>query len=207
MSDAVTDEELLAEAIDGNQLALQELLMVHSAALLAHVGYRISPKMQGVIGADDIFQQTCVEVMRDIEHFTPKNEQSFFAWLKQIAENRIRDAVRCQKSAKRGGDRKQVRTVASPHESSVTNLVDLLSAGSNTPSRSAARHEEVAAVQESIDALPDNYRQAVELRLLQGKSLEETAAVMGCSPRAVQGLLDRAKKKMRSALGRLSLYE
>ena len=41
---------------------------------------------------------------------------------------------------------------------------------------------------------------------LKCRTLEETAAVMNRSPRAVQGLLDRAKKKMRDAIGRLSLY-
>ena len=86
-------------------------------------------------------------------------------------------------------------------------LAELLSAGSHTPSRSAARHEEVAAVHKAFEALPDNYRQAVQLRLFEGKSLAETAADMGCSPRAVQGLVDRARKKMRAALGSFSLYE
>ncbi len=89
----------------------------------------------------------------------------------------------------------------------MVDLVEALSAGSHTPSGSVARHEAVAAVRESIDALPTDHRQAVKLHLLEGKSLKETAAIMERSPRAVQGLLDRAKKKMRDVLGRLSLYE
>ena len=71
----------------------------------------------------------------------------------------------------------------------------------------AAGHEVVAAVEKAIAELPAEYQQAVQLRLLQGKSLEETAELMGRSPRAVQGLVDRAKKKLRAVLGRLSMYE
>ena len=69
------------------------------------------------------------------------------------------------------------------------------------------RHEAIEAVHEAIDALPEEYRQAVRLRFLEGKSLEEIAELMGRSPRAVQGLVDRAKEKMRATLGRLSVYE
>lgn len=207
MFDATTSQELLAQAVAGDQVALHELLLVQYQPLLEHIRYRISPQMQSMLSAEDIIQQTFVDVIRDIAHFSPRNEQSFFAWLKRIAENRVRDAVRYHKSVKRGGDRRQVHTAAPPHEDSVADLVDLLSAGSHTPSRSATRHEAVAAVQATIDALPDEYRKTVQLRLLMGKSLEETAAIMGRSPRAIQGLVDRAKKKMRAALGRLSLYE
>ena len=207
MSDVVTDRELLAQAISGDRAALHELMLVHYQVLLRHIEHRIGPPLRGVVSAEDIIQQTFVEVIRDLEHFTPRTDQSFFAWLKKIAENRTRDAVKYQKCLKRGGNRRQVRTHALPQESSVADLVELLSAGSQTPSRSAARHDAVAAVQQTIDALPNDYREAVQLRLLMGKSLEEVAAIMDRSPRAVQGLVDRAKKKMRAALGRLSLYE
>ncbi len=63
------------------------------------------------------------------------------------------------------------------------------------------------AVQNTIAQLPEDYRHAVQLRLLEGRSLEEVAEAMDRTPRAVQGLIDRAKKKMRADLGRLSLYQ
>ncbi len=92
-------------------------------------------------------------------------------------------------------------------DSSLDDVVELLSAGSHTASRSAIRHEAVQAVQNAIAELREEYRQAIELRLIEGKSLEEVAETMNRSPRAVQGLVDRAKKKLRAALGRLSRYQ
>ena len=65
----------------------------------------------------------------------------------------------------------------------------------------------MGAIQNAIAELPDEYRRAVQLMLLECKSLEETAQIMNRGPRAVQGLIDRAKKKMRAVLGRLSMYE
>ncbi len=64
-----------------------------------------------------------------------------------------------------------------------------------------------AYVQAAFDTLPEDYRQAIELRCFAGKSLAETASIMQRSPRAIQGLVDRGRKKMRAALGSLSLYE
>ena len=82
----------------------------------------------------------------------------------------------------------------------------MLSDGRRTPGRSIARREAVRAVQVVIAGLPDDYQQAIRLRYFEGKSLAETAAAMDRSPGAVRGLIDRAKEKMRAALGRASLY-
>ena len=207
MSDAGAECELLAKATSGDRAALHKLLLVHYQPLTVHIAKRIPRHIQGAINAEDIVQQTFLQVMRHIGQFTPRTNQSFYAWLKKIAENGLKDTIRHFTREKRDDERGQVHKRALPDESSVTDLVEMLSAGSHSPSRSAARHEAVAAVQQAIDALPEDYRQAVDLRLLAGKSLTETATIMHRSPRAVQGLVDRAKKKMRAALGCLSLYE
>ena len=92
-------------------------------------------------------------------------------------------------------------------ESSYHDLVEMLSAGSHTASRSAMRHEAVHALQLAIGELPEDYQQAVQLYLIDGKTLQETAVIMNRTSNSVQGLIDRAKKKMRGALGRLSRYQ
>ena len=205
MSDAATDPELLSKATMGDRVALHELLLSHYAQITEHLENRIPRRIQGEISAEDIVQQTFVQVLRHIHDFKPRTDHSFLAWLKKIAENSMQDTVRRLTREKRGGQRWRVSNDIP--ESSVNDLVEMLSAGSHTPSRSVARHEAIAAVQQSIEALPDDYRQAVQLRLLDGKSLTETANIMNRSPRAVQGLVDRAKKTMRATLGRFSLYE
>ncbi len=83
----------------------------------------------------------------------------------------------------------------------------MLSAASHTASRSVVRHEAVQAVHNGIEELPDHYRQAVQLHLIDGRNLDEVAEIMNRTPRAVQGLVDRAKKKLAAILGSLSRYE
>jgi RNA polymerase sigma-70 factor (ECF subfamily) len=206
MPDVTDFHELFVMAVSGDRVSLQRLLLAEYEQLAEHIDRRIPLHIQSQLSAEDIIQQTVMHVIRHIEQFAAGTEVSFRAWLKAIAENCLKDAIRYASSEKRGGGRRRVQVHASPLESSIVDIVDLLAAGSHTPSRSVARHEAIASVQESIHGLPTDNRRAVELRILQGKSLTETAAIMGRSPRAVQGLVDRAKKKMRADLERLSSY-
>ena len=57
-----------------------------------------------------------------------------------------------------------------------------------------------------LQRLPSDQRQAVRLRYLSGKSLEETAVAMGRTPNAVRSLVHRAKQRLHHALRRSSLW-
>jgi RNA polymerase sigma-70 factor (ECF subfamily) len=48
--------------------------------------------------------------------------------------------------------------------------------------------------------LPDDQRDAIRIRYLEGKSIDETAAELGRTTAAVNGLVRRAKGALRSAL-------
>lgn len=187
-------------------MAQQQLLLRHYDRLADHVARKIPARFQSMVSAEDVVHQTFLQVLRNISKFSLRSEHSLYAWIRTIADNRMTDAIRHLSHEPRA-NRPGGRCGASIDQSRAADLVDLLSAGGHTPSRSVARHEAVAAVQDAMNELPDHYLQAIELRMFEGKSLEETATIMQRSPRAVQGLVDRAKKKMRDVLDRLSLYE
>ena len=54
--------------------------------------------------------------------------------------------------------------------------------------------------------LPDEQRLAICLHVLEGRSLEETAAIIGRTPGAVRALIYRAKQQLREGLGRASAW-
>ena len=53
----------------------------------------------------------------------------------------------------------------------------------------------------AVQALPENYRQAVYLRYYEEYELEEIAALMGCRTTQVSTYLYRSKAKLRTMLG------
>lgn len=53
----------------------------------------------------------------------------------------------------------------------------------------------------AVQALPENYRQALYLRYYEEYSLEEIAALMGCKVTQVSTYLYRGKAKLRAMLG------
>ncbi len=199
------EEELLRRAVAGEDLAVRQLLLPHLAHLSRVIADKYPNLNQGMASVDDVIQETFTEAYRQIQEFDPK-KGSLRTWLATIADRRAMHAVRDAQRIKRGGGYKRVGQVVG-EETSFHNLVELLSAGSHTASRSAMRHEAVQAVDAVIADLPEDYQKAVQLHLIDENTLQETAEIMGRSPQSVQGLIDRAKKKMRAALGRLSRYE
>ena len=198
--------ELIALAVAGDRLALQKLLVAEGRNVERYAAGKLPTALNGKVDASDITQQTFLEAFSSVGRFRVELGESFRAWLFGIADHVIKDAVKHVQRVKRGGQFQHVRTVAPTASCSVAVLVELLSADSHSPSYSVMGHEAVQAVEDAIAALPDDYRLAVRLRLLEGKSLEETAQLMDRTPGAVQGLIDRAKKTMRGKLGRLSKY-
>ena len=91
-------------------------------------------------------------------------------------------------------------------QSSLTEFVDLLLDSRRSPSHCAARQEAAREVQIKLAALPDDQRQAITCRYLQGRSLEETADLMARTPAAIRGLLHRGKAALRVEMGATSKW-
>jgi RNA polymerase sigma-70 factor (ECF subfamily) len=88
----------------------------------------------------------------------------------------------------------------------VADLIELVAVHEQTPSRSAARHEREQALLAALDGLPETYRRVLQLRYVQGLSVEAAAAELGCTKGAVMMRCQRAIDKLREALGSASHY-
>ncbi len=199
------EQSLLIQAISGKQAALERLLLAYAGRLRRRIGRKLPSFLRSTVGEEDILQEVFIDVFRRIRFFEGRGELSFYRWLVTIAEHRMQDAVKAQLAAKRGG-RLVVSSPVNTSCSSADGLIDLLAAFAHTPSQSVAGHEVIDAVQVGLASLKEDYRQAIELRHIRGRTVAETATVMNRSPDAVKNLCRRGLKELHVVLGRSSQY-
>jgi RNA polymerase sigma-70 factor (ECF subfamily) len=72
----------------------------------------------------------------------------------------------------------------------------------DTPADSAERHDLASAVREHIQKLPHDLKTVLLLFEYQDQGYEEIAASLGCSSKAVETRLYRARQLLRDSLSR-----
>lgn len=195
---------LISAATGGDRVALERLLLANYDPLRQRVAAKLPARLQATQAVEDILQQTFLQAFRDVKGFVPRANASFGDWLAMIAEHRLLDAIKQHDRQKRGGD--WGRLEGSAQDSRLTPLLDWITSSDTPPSSVVARSEALSALQVALAALEHDQREAIRLRLLEGKSLEETAAALDRTPDAVRGLVHRGKQKLRDAMGRASRW-
>lgn len=191
-------ENKLQAAIAGDEPALMALLEDASPALHADMEKSIGQRYRGVVEADDIVQVTYLEAFLRIRSFRPERADSFTAWLRRIAANNLRDAIRTLEREKRPPPGK--RAHAPVGDESYSALVNQLAVTTSTPSRVVIRDELRASVDAALRQLPQDYEQVLRLYELAGLSGEEVAEHMGRSHGAVRMMLARARERLAELL-------
>jgi len=144
--------------------------------------------------AAELAQETFVRVWTQREKFRAGAE--FRPWLFSIAVNLARNRLRWWRrrptvSLQDWDETSGEIAPAAKGEGMSANAADALD-----------RAERAAAVQAAVAALPLELREAIVLFEYEGCSHAEIAAALGCTPKAVESRLYRAREKLRVALGR-----
>lgn len=213
MSTDARESELVRRAAGGDVAALMTLLTESRQRLCAHVQKRIPQDLRPALDAEDLVQQTHIEVFRHITTFEARTPYSFARWVSTIALRKLRDAIRAKRADKRGGGKLDVGMVPRARgvfptgsDESFIALLDMIGGPGHTPSESVARMEMVDAVRGAVAALPRDRRQAVQLVYIEGHSLAAVARMMGRTKEAVHNLCYKAKRQLRGLLGGRSRF-
>ncbi len=198
--------ELVAQAAGGDRFALGRLLIGHYDLIAERATQVIPELLAREVSVDDLVQQTFVAAIASIASYEHRSQPSFQAWLGTIAEHQAQNIVAKWHRRKRGGNVLPGAIPAGTDQSSWLALADLVNTSAATPSKRLAAHEAVQAMQVAVAELPDEQRKAVALHHLEGRSVEATAAELARTPGAVRGLLQRARRSLREALGNSSRW-
>lgn len=136
----------------------------------------------------DIAQETFLRAYRALHQF--RGEAQFYTWLYRIAVNTAKKSLMDLKRdpvVYEGGMR------AESDENETSRLEHELTSD-ETPETVLAAQEIAAAVNAAMEALPEDLRQAVTLREIEGLSYEEIAMAMACPIGTVRSRIFRARE-------------
>jgi RNA polymerase sigma-70 factor (ECF subfamily) len=186
---------LIDRARGGDEGALGELLEIYRGYLRVLAERKIGRRLQARVSSSDLVQKSFLSACRNFKDFAGSGQAEFLAWLQRIHERNISDTIRNNVQAQKRavGNERPLDEAAFDHR-------QLPDAHTSTPSHRAMRDENAVRLAQALETLPDDQREAVRLRHLEGWSLPEIIDHMGKTEDAVGSLLKRGLKNLRKRL-------
>ena len=152
----------------------------------------------------DVIQQTCLDIHRDIDGFRGAHEAEWICWVRRILENNVNQVIRRHIQAQK----RTVRKEAIVDESSKAHRIRNAGPVSNesSPSQRVMKGEQAVRLATLLGKLPKDQREALRLRYLEGKTLQQIADRFERSEMAVAGLLKRGLRNLRELGGSESRF-
>ena len=176
-----TDEQLMAAIAQGDSRAFATLVERHLPRAYAIVR-RFVPQQAD---AEDIAQEAFTRVWTHAAVWQPGRAQ-FTTWLQRILVNLCLDDIRRHKHRA---------------EQDIDSLLEELLDPQADTAASVERAHEAARIHRVVQRLPEKQRMAVLLCYFDELSNPQAAQLMGLHPKALEGLLGRAREQLRRWLG------
>lgn len=171
-------DPVVARAQAGDRAALEELL-----ASVAPSIHRFGMRMcKNPHDADDILQDTLLAVAQHLPEF--EGRSSLSSWVFALTRSAC---------ARRRRGLKNKPAMSDEHVAEEPDT-------SPSPEAQAAQQELTVALGAALDSLPDDYREVILLRDIEGLTAPEAAGALGLSVDALKSRLHRAREALRVAL-------
>lgn len=181
------DHELVRAVLDGDATAYRGLVERYQGRIYS-VCYGMVRNRED---ARDLAQEAFVKAFKNLSRF--RFGASFYTWLCRIAMNVSIDHLRRQK-VRRADEYDD--GIASRDSAGVISLTH----HKNNPGKDLERKRLHAKILEAMEELPDEQKQVIVLREIEGLAYKEIAEVMGIPEGTVMSRLYYARKKLQKAL-------
>jgi RNA polymerase sigma-70 factor (ECF subfamily) len=190
---ALGDREVVELAKAGREAAYRELLRRYERPVFSLI-YRM---VRDRALAEDLAQETFIKVLNALESYRP--EYKFSSWIFKIANNAAIDQLRRREPDTLSLDGAPDARTAQEIEATA------LQARSHgeSPLEELEAREMGSAIEQAIGRLRPEYRTAILLRHVEGRSYEEIAEVMDLPLGTVKTFIHRARLELRDYLADL----
>ena len=171
----------------GDELALNRIMGRHRDKIFHYLVRLLQDEEEAL----DLAQETFVRVYLNREKFNPKHR--FSSWMYAIGTNLARDRMRWLA-------RHRKVSVDAPVGNGEATFGDSLKENRLPPNESLERDEQITQVKRALAEIPEDLRTPLVLVEYEDMSQAEIAAVLNCTPKAVENRLYRARKLLREKL-------
>jgi RNA polymerase sigma-70 factor (ECF subfamily) len=186
------DQQLVERVQRGDKKAFELLVSKYQRKLMRLVSRLVHDQAE----AEDVVQESFIKAYRALPSF--RGESAFYTWLYRIGVNTAKNYLVTQ------GRRAPTSTDADIDEAETfvdaEGLRDI-----NTPESLLASKQIAETVNAAMSSLPEELRNAITLREIEGLSYDEIAEVMLCPIGTVRSRIFRAREaiaeKLRPVLG------
>ena len=177
------DAALVERAVAGDHKAFELLVIKYQRRVQRLIGRMV----RDVDLVEDIAQETFIRAYRALAQF--RGEAQFYTWLYRIAVNTAKKALMDLKrnpTVSENAYKSDDDDETSPVENELTT--------SETPEAVLASKEIAEIINTAMESLPEELRQAITLREIEGLTYEEISEAMNCPIGTVRSRIFRARE-------------
>ena len=174
------DHELVQRVQRGDSAAFDLLVRKYQHRVIALIGRYVSDWSE----CQDVAQETFLRAYRALDGF--RGDAQFYTWLHRIAVNTAKNHLVASNRRPPSAD---IDVADAEQFDSGIRLRD-----NDTPERELMRQEVEQTVLRAVQALPEELREAITLREVEGMSYEDIAERMDCPIGTVRSRIFRARE-------------
>jgi len=181
---ALTDNELITRYVEGDEVALKQLISRHQKKIFSYI--LMSVKNREL--AEDIFQDTFIKVINTLKSDNYKEEGKFLQWVMRIANNLKIDYYR------------KVQRMPVFESNSDFNIFDVLNGTDPSVEQKIITEQIYSDVKNLIQYLPDEQREVLKMRIYDDVSFKDIAEITGVSINTALGRMRYALINLRKLI-------
>ncbi len=195
--------DLLRRVKEGDTQALAELFSMYRDRLWRIINFRLDARLLGRVDADDILQEAYLAAAQRIEHYLDDSTQTFFIWLRLIANQTLIDVHRRHLGAKMRDASRDMSIHAHYAQATSMSIASQLLGNFTSPSQIAMRDEISLQLDKAIDSMEPIDREVLALRHFEELTNSEVAEVLGIQQKAASIRYVRALKRLKDVVNKL----